>query len=212
MNYVFNKDSVWNKAKPLVVLRDYGTLEYYPKQANFSCRMLYDDQNIYIGYTIFDDRIEKEIIDSDDKHTVYRQDGSELVSYTETYIGGNIFNQSVYYGYISGFMGDKNANGQFYKNDGVPKSQPIPDGVKDVKYVHFDANPQNRYYFHVQVLPFTALDANKETFNPYGSFVYYTDRYGRAGWMGYGLWSKQNFSPFTLGIQKTAKENNDGKS
>ena len=212
MNYVFNADSVWNKAKPLVVLRDYGTLEYYPKEAKFSCRMIYDDENIYIGYTIFDDKIEKEVVSSDGKMTVLRSDGSELISYTETYIGGNVFNQSIYYGYISGFMGDKNANGQFYRNAGVPKSQPIPDGVKDVKYVHFDDDPDKRYYFHVQVLPFKALDANKETFNPYGSFVYYTDRYGRAGWMGYGLWSKQNFSPFTLiKGQKKAKENNDGK-
>jgi hypothetical protein len=28
--------------------------------------------------------------------------------------------------------------------------------------------------------------------------VYYSNRFGRAGWMGYGLWSKQNFSRFIL--------------
>lgn len=205
LDYINNPQSVWNTATPLTVLRDYGTMEYYPKEAKFSCRMLYDEENIYIGYTIFDDKVLEERTLENGRRIVVREDGSELVSYTETYIGGNAFNQSVYYGYISGFMGERNEQGSFYENAGSPKNIPIPDGVKDVKFVKFSDKPQERYYFHVQVIPFTALGATKDTFTPYGSFVYYTDRFGRAGWMGYGLWSKQNFSNFKL------KEKNKGE-
>ena len=81
----------------------------------------------------------------------------------------------------------------------------IPKGVKDSKFVHFDdKDKQNRYYFHVQTIPFSALGTEKSVASPYGSFVYYSDRYGRAGWQGYGLWSKQNFSQFKLidGLEK----------
>lgn len=197
LDYINNADSVWNKAKSLTVLRNYDTMEFYPEDAKFSCKMICDDQNIYIGYTIFDDMIEREDF-SNGVHKVYRSDGSEVVSYTETYIGGNVFNQSVYYGYISGFMGERNPNGQFYLNDGTPKSKPVPDDVSDVKFVKLSDNAKDRYYFHVQVIPIKQLDAKTDSFTPYGSFVYYTDRFGRAGWMGYGLWSKQNFQQFEI--------------
>ena len=194
LNYVFNKESVWNTAKPLTVLRNYETLDYYPKEADFSCRMLYDDKNLYIGYTVFDDGL---ISVSSENGRVFREDGSEVESYAETYIGGNIYNQAVYYGFISGFK--NGSEGEFYINQGVPKAVRIPQGVKDVKYVHLDdADKKNRYYVHVQKIPFAALGESRDTASPYGSFVYYTDRYGRAGWMGFGLWSKENFAPFRL--------------
>ncbi|MBQ3046810.1 MAG: DUF4838 domain-containing protein [Clostridia bacterium] len=204
LDYINNPDSVWNECKPLTVLRNYDTMEYYPREAKFSCKMAYDDENVYVGYTVFDDGIEKTVTDHNGTVRVYREDGSELISYAETYIGGNLFNQSVYYGYISGFMGEKDPRGQFYENAGVPKRQPIPDGLRDVKFISLDKDKRKRYYFHVQVIPFNALGVDKITINPYGSFVYYTNRYQRAGWLGYGLWSKQNFSQFHL--KKDKKE------
>lgn len=210
LDYVNNLNSVWNDATPLTVLRNYDTMEFYPKDAKFSCRMIADKKNIYIGYTIFDDMIEREEF-TGGAHRVYRSDGSEVISYTETYIGGNVFNQSVYYGYISGFMGERNPKGQFYLNDGSPKNKPIPDGVRDVKKVHLSNDKTMRYYFHVQVIPISALDAKEDSFTPYGSFVYYTDRFGRAGWMGYGLWSKQNFSQFLINKPQKVKENEYGR-
>lgn len=202
MDYIHNAASEWNRAKSLTVLRDYSTMEYYPKEAKFSCKMLFDKKNIYVGYTIFDDRLveEKEI---NGVKRYYREDGSELVSYPETYIGGNVFNQDTYYGFISGFMGER--KDQWYENKGSPKGQPIPQGVRDVKYVHLADEKEKRYYFHVQVIPYEALGVAADSCNPYGSFVYYTNRFGRAGWMGYGLWSKQNFSAFPL-IKKEKNE------
>lgn len=202
LNYINNPGSVWNKAKSLTVLRDYNTLESYPEQAKFNCKMIYDDQNMYIAYTIFDDQIES-AKKCDQTLRIYRQDGSEVVSYAETYIGGNTFNRSTYYGYISGFMGERDTKGSFYENKGVPKRIPNPDGVEDVKFVHLSEQKDKRYYVHVQVIPFTALEVSFDTATPYGSFVYYTDRFGRAGWMGYGLWSKQNFSQFNLTDKKS---------
>lgn len=198
LDYMNNPDSVWNGAVPLRVLRDFDTFAFYPEQTRFSCRMLYDDRNIYIGYTVFDDRLAKVEKSADGTTRAYRADGSEVISYAETYIGSNILNQSVYYGYISGFYSMRDAEGEFYENSGLPVRIPLPDGVKDVKFVKADGDKDKRYYFHVQVIPLESLGTSVENFRPYGSFVYYTDRYGRAGWMGYGLWSKQNFSPFTL--------------
>jgi hypothetical protein len=198
LNYVNNLNSVWNKAKSLTCLRDYENLQFYPEQAKFSCKMIYDDHNIYVGYTVFDDMIERQELSPDGTLRVYRKDGSELESYTETYIGGNVFNQSVYYGYISGFNGEREKDGQFYENAGIPKRKPIPLSMRDVKFVKTDGDEKERYYFHVQVIPISALGAKSDAFYPYGSFVYYSNRFGRAGWMGYGLWSKQNFSRFIL--------------
>ncbi|MBO5480120.1 MAG: DUF4838 domain-containing protein [Clostridia bacterium] len=209
MDFENNASSVWNTAIPLRVLRDYNTMAHYPKQANFACRMLYDDKHIYIGYSVSDDQLIEKRTTADGVTRYYRDDGSELISYVETYIGGNVFNQETYYGYISGFMGERNPAGQFYENKGTPKSKPIPEGVRDVKFVRLDEHKEKRYYFHVQVIPYAALGAAADNCNPYGSFVYYTNRFERAGWMGYGLWSKQNFSPFVR-LPKQEKINEKG--
>lgn len=190
MDYRNNPGSVWNRAKPLTVLRDYKTLEFYPKEANFSCRMLFDGEKIYIGYTVTDDQIVEER-----NGALYRLDGSKVTSYGETYIGGNELNKSEYYGYISGFY---DRGELFYKNDGTPKGIPLPSGVENKRYVHLSDTPKERYTFHVQVIPTGALGVRAEDFRPYGSFVYYSDRFGRAGWMGFGLWAKENFSTFNI--------------
>lgn len=197
MDYRNNPNSVWNRAKPLTVLRDFKTLAFYPEEANFSCRMLYDGEKIYIGYTVTDDRIVEER-----DGVLYRDDGSRVTSYGETYIGGNELNKSEYFGYISGFY----ERGElFYKNDGVPHGIPLPDGVENVRYARLSDDPKERYVFHVQAIPVSALGVRAEDLRPYGSFVYYTDRFGRAGWMGFGLWSKENFSSFKI-IYEEANE------
>ncbi len=191
IDYISNPNSVWNKAMPVRVVRNYNTYEFYDKSSNFNCRALYDDENLYISYTVYDDQIEKFEIKPDGQTVVYRTDGKTLVSYAETYIGGNALNQSEYYGLISGFNG-KAETIQFYKHVGSPISKPIPSGAKDVKFVHLSERLEQRYYIHVQVLPLNALGVKVEDFKPYGSFVYYTDRYKRAGWKGNGLWNKDN--------------------
>ena len=198
LDYVDNKDSAWNKAIPLYVLRNYQTMEFYPKEAKFSCRILYDRKNIYFGYTIFDDSIVKVENMADGQFKIFREDGSEAVSYAETYIGGNHLNQEKYFGYISGWQKERGYNGQFYQNEGNAEPVPHPDGLKDVKFCKLSDKKEERYYFHVQVIPIEGLESTFDTFMPYGSFVYYTNRFGRAGWMGYGLWSKANFSEFKL--------------
>ena len=195
LDYKNNPDSIWNKTVPMKVLRDYSTMEFYDKKANFECRMLFDGKVWYIGYSIEDDQIQETIIDTNGHLRIVREDGSRVDSYAETYIGGNVFNQSVYYGYISGFQ--PKAGGQFYENDGSPKNKKV-DGLKDYYFVKTASEKEKRYYFHVQAVPLTALRVTESDFKPYGSFVYYTDRYDRAGWMGFGLWSKQNFQAFEI--------------
>lgn len=202
LDYVNNEKSVWNRAKALTVLRDYSTMEFYPKEAKFSCRIIYDSENIYFGYTIFDDQIAKTEPTADGQFKILREDGTEVVSYAETYIGGNHLNQEKYFGYISGWQRERGYKGKFYENVNTPNEIPFPKGLKDVKFCNLSEDKNNRYYFHVQVIPISGLESALDVFMPYGSFVYYTDRYKRAGWQGYGLWSKSNFSEFKLDKRK----------
>ena len=202
LDYVNNPDSVWNKAQPLTVLRNYQTMKFYPEEAKFSCRILCDNDNIYFGFTIFDDQVVRVEELPDGHFKMFREDGNEVVSYTETYIGGNHLNQTKYYGYISGWQKERGYDGQYYENAGSPVPIPSPEGLRDVKFCSLSEDKEKRYYFHVQVIPIEkGLESNIDVFMPYGSFVYYTNRFGRAGWMGYGLWSKANFSAFNLQIK-----------
>lgn len=195
-DYIGNKNSVWNRAIPQKVLRNYDDMSFYPAEAKFERRMLYDDKYIYFGYLVYDDKIDRlEIIDG--KQRLFRNDGTEVISRAETYMGGNSLNQDKIFGYVSGFDGDKIFD-HLYESVDIPKEIPMPEGMRDVKRVFFSDNPKERRYFHVQVMPISMFDIAKENFKPYGHFVYYTDRYKRAGWMGFGLWSKQNFTMFTL--------------
>ena len=195
MDYRNNPDSVWNKATPMKVLRNYSTMEFYPKEADFECRMLVSGENLYVGYSVKDARVVKTDYDVNGNFRALKENGEQVISYAETYIGGNELNKSVYYGYIIGFC--KQKGGNFYQNDGVPKN--VGDkGLKDEYFVKLSSNLDERYLFHVQVIPITALGVAIEDFKPYGSFVYYNDGHGRAGWMGFGLWSKQNFQTLKI--------------
>lgn len=198
LDYVNNAESIWNKAQPLKVLRNYQTMEFYPEEAKFSCRILCDSKNIYFGFTIFDDQVVRTEKLPDGQFKMFRETGEEVVSYSETYIGGNHLNQEKYFGYISGWQRERGYDGQYYSNEGSPVPIPSPVGMKDVKFCSLSDDKEKRYYFHVQVFPIEGLESTIDTFMPYGSFVYYTNRFGRAGWMGYGLWSKANFSSFNL--------------
>ena len=199
LDYRNNKDSVWNTATPLKVLRNYSTMEFYPKAADFECRMLFDDKNVYVGYSVIDERIEKVVTEENGHVNLYDKEGKRIISYAETYMGGNELNKSVYYGYRSGFRESAESKA-FYRNEGVPKNAGLYKGMKDAYFVKQSENPDKRYLFHVQVSPIESLGVTKDDFTPYGSFVYYNNGYGRAGWMGFGLWSKQNFQ--TLKIRR----------
>lgn len=203
--YRDNPKSIWNSTKPMTVLRNYDTLAFYNPEAKFECRMLYDNENLYVAFSVYDDLIEKADVGADGQLTIVRSNGKPVVSYSETYIGGNVLNQSEYYGVISGFDAQKGLM-QIYLNNGTPIEQSIPDGAEDVKFVRLSEDPKQRYYVHVQVIPLSVLGTRIEDFSPYGSFVYYTNRYARAGWKGVGLWSKNNFSKFKL--EKMYKEGN----
>ena len=191
-----NPDSIWNKAVPMKVFRNYQTMEFFDTKAKFECRMLMNDECLFVGYRLYDDRIVKAEWRGDNYCAVLN-DGKALEANAENYIGGNAFNKSVYYGYMSGFSGDLGKN-LLYENAGTPVRVPVPEGMKDVKFIKTNDDPEKRYVFHVQVIPFKALGVEKEDFRPYGSIVYLTYRYGRAGWMGYGLWCKQSFSEYEI--------------
>lgn len=197
LDYKNNSQSVWRRALPMTVLRNYDTMEFYAPEAAFECRMLFDGKSLYVGYSIADDKVVRAERSDDGFIKLYRENGERVISYAETYVGGNVLNQTTYYGYISGFRETAQTRA-FYKNEGVPTRVKEETGVADTYFVKLSDDPQERYYFHVQKIPITALGATEEDFTPYGSFVYYTNRFQRAGWMGFGLWSKQNFQKFDI--------------
>ncbi len=194
-----NLNSVWNKTEKLISFYNYSTFEPVDQRAKLNVRLLYDKDYIYVGFQVFDDLLtDAEIVYNEyNQPTVYRADGSKMDSYTETYMGGNILNMSEYYGFITGVF-KKTMDIGFYKNNGAPFRIERSSEFKEGFYFHYDENPEKRYYFHVQAIPFKALDVKREDARPYGSFVYYTDRYGRVGWKGNGLWAKQGFTEFEL--------------
>lgn len=200
LDYKNNPESVWNEAIPTTVLRNYETMEFYDEKAGFERRALYDGENLYVGYSITDDEVIAAERDENGFMRLTRENREKVISYAETYIGGNELNQSTYYGYISGFR--EAAGGAFYRNSGAPERVKEDLGLEDFYFAKLSENPKERYYFHVQKIPIAALQSTAEDFKPYGSFVYYTNRFKRAGWMGFGLWSKQNFQTFKIRRKK----------
>ena len=190
--------NVWNTAQKLEILKSYITLEDFPSQAKFNARMLWDKQYVYIGFCVYDDLIApfegSNVFEGN--RPLMRTDGTRVESYTETYIGGNMLNMSEYYGYFSGIFLKRNA--EFYKNRGTPATIERPENYKEIFVAHYNEEPSKRYYFHVQAISLKDLGVTWQDAKPYGSFVYYTDRYGRAGWKGNGLWCKDSFSEFVL--------------
>lgn len=200
MDFINNPSSVWNTVKPQTVLRNYMDLKFIKPESKFSRRMLFDGENLYIGYSVYHPDMVS-VKGNQEKTAIYDQKGREIFSRAETYIGGNSFNRNVYYGYASGFNSIRPE--AFFEHDGRPVKIPVPNGVRDVKKVYLSENPEERRVFHVQVIPIEVLGVSEENFTPYGHFVYLSNKYGKTGWMGFGLWNKQNFSDFKLSKQHT---------
>ncbi len=198
LDYLHNEKSAWNQAGEIKVFKNYETYEDYDENARLGVKLLYDDKYLYFGYTVYDDKLAVGAAEiSSEGIPVYKRiDGSQVLSYAETYVGGNSYNMSKYYGYVSGIRHARKK--EFYVNEGVPELLPVSAEFKEAFFKHDDENPKNRYYFHVQAIPYSDLGYSIENVLPYGSLVYYSDRYGRVGWKGNGLWAKQSFSPFTL--------------
>lgn len=203
----FETDSanVWNTAQKMEILKSYVTLEDFPAQAKFSARMLWDKQYLYIGFCVYDDLLAPFEGSNvfEENRPLMRTDGTKVESYTETYIGGNMLNMTEYYGYFSGIFLKRSA--EFYKNRGTPTKLERPENYKEIFVAHYNEDPSKRYYFHVQAISFKDLGVTWQDAKPYGSFVYYTDRYNRAGWKGNGLWCKDSFSEFVLKDKQTVK-------
>lgn len=191
-----NADSIWNKAKKSVVLKSYTDFSDIEKEAKFSRRMFYDEQNLYFGYEIYDDQIESTKIVNGDLR-VYRENGEQVNFRVESYYGGNAFNTEIFYGYVSGFNG-VGVNDRYYMNNGAPITIAAPNGVKTVKKVFLSDDKDKRKLLLIQVIPISSLGVTLDSFRPYGHFCVLPDRYKRAGWKGFGLWGKQNFTTYKL--------------
>ncbi len=198
LDYKHNPKSEWNKAGEIRVFKDFNTMENYDPKANLSVKLLYDSEYMYFGYTVYDDMLsgEEDKISDCGKPIYTRTDGSEVLSYGELYIGGSTFNMSKYYGYISGIRHAR--QNECYVNEGVPEQIPISKNFKEAFFKHVGDDACDRYYFHVQAVSLKDIGVTLDNALPFGSVVYYSDRYGRVGWKGNGLWAKQGFSSYKL--------------
>lgn len=193
-----NKDSVWNRSKKLKLFKNIVSMQDYDINARLNVRLLYDEERIYLGFQVFDDKLTAVTgINEAGLPIVMREDGSVLNSYAETYIGGNVDLDREYFGLITGFLQVEEQKG-FYINDGAPSRIEQPKGYREAFFVHDDENPKKRYYFHVQSLTFADLGTDVNNAKLYGSFIYFTNRYKMCGWKGNGLWCKPNFEEFIL--------------
>ena len=199
LDYKNNSNSVWNSAKSLRVLQNYDTMEDYPTEAGFEAKILWDEKYIYFGFGVRDDALvdpHGKNYDSTGARIAYRENGEKIQSYVETYICGDENNRSVVYGYITGLFPDRGDN--FWVNTGSPSAIDKPPHYRGADFIHYDENPLKRYYFSVQAIAFEDLDTVCANAVPCLSFVYFNDRYGRAGWKGNGLWSKEKMQRIAM--------------
>lgn len=193
-----NKDSVWNRTGQLKEFKDYNTVADYDEKAKLNIRILYDKEYVYIGFQIFDDMLsDKEIYYNEGVPVAFRSDGTQISSYTETYIGASILNMSEYFGYITGVFSKPKDQAFFICKDN-PEKIVRPENFEEKFFFYYDEKPDKRYYFHVQAISYKDLGTRFSDARPFGSFVYYNDRYGRTGWKGNGLWAKQGFEEIKL--------------
>lgn len=193
-----NPSSPWNKAGEIKIFKSYVNFKDFAPEADLSVRILYDDNYIYFGYRVKDDMLlpYDGAVNALGIPLYKRSDGTTVTSYAETYIGGNSLNREKYYGYITGLYPERGR--LCYLNAGAPVGIKMPENYKDAFYIHVGDNPKDSYYFHVQAISFNDLGVELSTASPYGSIVYYSNRYGRVGWKGTGLWDKAGFSEFKL--------------
>lgn len=190
-----NKDSIWNKTKKLTVFKKFFTFEDYDKISKFNVRMLWDNDNLYIGYQVFDSEIiEDQGLNDYGNPIIIRENGKQVISYAETYLGNEKYIKDHYFGFITGITRDK----MICVNDGAPNRIPTPQGFRDSFYIHLDDNPEKRYYFHVQTIAWKDLEFDEFPPKPMVSITYYNDRYRFCGWKGQGLWCKSNLEYIEL--------------
>ncbi len=199
LDYRNNPKSVWNGAKSLKVLQNYDTMDDYPTEADFEAKILWDEKYIYFGFGVKDDELKEPRVkefDSTGSRLVYRLNGEKIQSYVETYICGDENNRSEVYGYITGLFPSRGDN--FWINAGSPSATDKPPHYRGADFVGYNENPSKRYYFSVQAIAFEDLNVVCATAIPCLSFVYFNDRYGRAGWKGNGLWSKEKMQRIAM--------------
>lgn len=197
LDYKNNTNSPWNCAGEINIFKDCNNLEDYDPKANLCVKLLYDDSYLYFGYTVYDDLLSDDYkISSKGIPILNREDGTIVKSVAELYVGADSDVKEKYCAYISGVL--YKSKSRFFINEGAPEEFVPSKAFREAFYSHYDKNPQNRYYFHVQAIPFIDLGCSIDDIKPYGSIVYYSNRYGRAGWKGNGLWAKACFSDFYL--------------
>lgn len=191
-------DNPWKQAKPLVVFKNHENMEDAPPESRIQARLLWDKENLYVSYKVYDDRIgsEKDVTLPEKYAPMSATDSffRSSDSFAENYFVGSMTNKEVYYGYYS----DLGGNHFRYISDGAVHKDPDQPEWEVRTAVHRGGEPSERYYVHAQAIPFASLDTDWKTALPGGMLVHNSSRYGILSWTGGGVWNSASFRPFTL--------------
>ncbi len=188
----------WDAAIPLVVFKNHQNMEDAPAEAKIQARMLWDKENLYVCYKVYDDSIgtSKDPTPPEKYAPVGPTDSffPHSDTFAENYFCGDMTNMNIYYGYYS----DLGGNHFRYISDGAVHKDEIQSEWEVRTAVHHDADPAKRYYVHAQTIPFSSLGTSWKTAVPGGMLVHNSTRYGIQSWTGGGLWNSASFRRFVL--------------
>ncbi|MBP1988532.1 DUF4838 domain-containing protein [Paenibacillus eucommiae] len=144
--------------------------------------LLWDDENLYVGYENFDDDVSKMIV-SDSAPSNWWSSGAD--DSVETYITGDI-------------------NGDFYAFFSNPKSVRITykKGVIPIPETPWEmnANTETDRWNVIQVIPFASIGVDITKTDTLMGFFFrnYHGANGLYGWGGGSVWNSSDFSPIHL--------------
>ncbi len=191
-------ENPWTRAIPLTVFKDYMTFANAPESSRMTARLLWDKENLYIAYAVYDDQLEtpddptspEKFLPMDANDTWFRR----ADTFAENYFVGDMTNLSTYYAYYSDMVGQHFR----YVSDGAVHKDKLQPAWSTATAVHRDPDPSKRYYVHAQKIPFATFDRDWKTAVPGGAFALNSRRYGIQCWLGGGLWNAESIRKIEL--------------
>ncbi|MCQ6559423.1 DUF4838 domain-containing protein [Paenibacillus mendelii] len=170
----------WTSAEPFNDFRVMKTREEVPVETKVY--LLWDEENLYVGYENFDDDVSKMIVSDDAPGSWWTSGADDSV---ETYVTGDI--EGDFYAFFS----NPKAVHFAYKK-GV---RPSPETVWET-----NASTGTDRWNVVQVIPFASIGVDIHTTDTLMGFFFrnYHGMTGFFGWGGGSVWQSSDFNPIHL--------------
>ncbi|MFD0714469.1 DUF4838 domain-containing protein [Paenibacillus sp. GCM10027626] len=174
----------WAEAKPFDEFLIMDSYKLPP--ALTTVYLLWDDENLYVGYENKDNDLSKMIVSNDAPNGWWRSNGDDSV---ETYVTADL--HGTYSGYFT------NPQGVKFVYSKAPDSSPKPD--TDANW-EASASIGNDRWNVVQVIPFSSIGVNPEEIQELQGFFFrnYHGQSAFLSWGGAAPWKAQSFRPIHL--------------